>query len=67
MAISDGECTSGEGLPPQTDCRFRTRPAYWMDLQTKEMNPLWALLSLRLRLGGKIGLALKLDKLFAIT
>jgi SCP-2 sterol transfer family/DinB superfamily len=67
VAIDGGECTSGEGLPPQTDCRFRTRPAYWMDLQTKELNPLWALLSRRLRLGGKMGLALKLDKLFAIT
>ena len=67
VAIEGGECTSGEGLPAQTDCRFRTRPAYWMDLQTKELNPLWALLSRRLRIGGKMGLALKLDKLFAIT
>jgi hypothetical protein len=67
VAIDRGECASGEGLPALADCRFRTRPAYWLDLQTKELNPLWALLSRRLRLGGKIGLALKLDKLFAIT
>jgi uncharacterized protein (TIGR03083 family) len=67
VAIDGGECTSGEGLPTNTDCRFRTRPAYWLDLQTKELNPLWALLSRRLRLRGKLGLALKLDKLFAIT
>jgi hypothetical protein len=67
VAIDNGECTSGEGLPPQVDCRFRTRPAYWIDLQTKQLNPLWGLLSRRLRLGGKMGLALKLDKLFAIT
>ena len=67
VAIDGGDCTSGEGLPPKTDCRFRTRPAYWMDLQTKGLNPLWALLSRRLRLSGKMGLALKLDKLFAIT
>jgi hypothetical protein len=67
VAIESGECTSGEGLPEQTDCRFRTRPAYWIDLQTKQLNPLWALLSRRLRLKGKMALALKLDKLFAIT
>jgi hypothetical protein len=67
VAIDGGECTSGEGLPERTDCTFSTRPAYWMDLQTKELNPLWALLSRRLRLKGKMGLALKLDKLFAIT
>jgi hypothetical protein len=67
VAIDRGECTSGEGLPANADCRFRTRPAYWLDLQTKELNPLWALLSRRLRRGGKLGLALKLDKLFAIT
>jgi hypothetical protein len=67
VTIDGGECTSGEGLPEQTDCRFCIRPADWMDLQTKELNPLWALLSRRLRLGGKMGLALKLDKLFAIT
>jgi hypothetical protein len=67
VAIDRGECTSGEGLPANADCHLRTRPAYWLDLQTKELNPLWAFLSRRLRLRGKLGLALKLNKLFAIT
>ncbi len=67
VSIEGGECTSGEGLPEHADCTFRTSPAHWMDLQTKELNPLWALLSRRLRLKGKMGLAMKLDKLFAIT
>jgi len=41
VAIDNGECTSGEGLANPDRLPLRTRPAYWMDLQTKQLNPLW--------------------------
>ncbi|MDP2948087.1 MAG: DinB family protein [Chloroflexota bacterium] len=66
VEIAAGQCSSYEGLPPHADCRFRTKPAYWLDLQTKDVNPLWAIISRRLRLKG-LGLALRLEKLFQIT
>lgn len=67
VQIAEGQCSSSEGILDHTDVRFTCRPAHWIDLQTKELSPLWALLTRRLRIKGSFGLALKLDRLFAIS
>ncbi len=66
LQIAGRQCRSSEGLLRHDDVRFTTRPAHWIDLQTKELSPLWALLTRRLRIKGSFGLALKLDRLFEI-
>ncbi len=67
LAIAEGQCTAHEGAPATADIEFHTRPAYWIDLQTKELSPLWAVFTRRLRLRGKLALALRLEKLFQIS
>jgi hypothetical protein len=67
LAIAEGQCTASEGAPAEADVEFHTEPAYWIDLQTKELNPLWAVLTRRLRLRGNRALARRLDRLFQIS
>ena len=67
LAIAEGQCTAEEGSPDKADIVFHTKPAYWLDLQIKDLNPLWAVLTRRLSLKGNRGLALRLEKLFQIS
>jgi hypothetical protein len=67
LEIAEGRCTAQEGAPAVADLVFRTEPAYWIDLQTKELGPLWAVFTRRLRLRGKLLLAGRLEKLFQIS
>jgi hypothetical protein len=67
LVIAEGQCSAHEGAPAKADIEFHTKPADWIDLQTKELNPLWAVLTRRLRLRGKRALALRLDSLFQIS
>lgn len=67
LQIGEGHCRSSEGLLHHANVRFTTRPAHWLDLQTKELGSLRALLTRRLRIKGNFRLALKLDRLFQIS
>ena len=67
VQIAEGECRSAEGLLHHDDIRFTTRPAHWLDIQTKELTPPRALLTRRLRIKGDLRLALKLDRLLQIS
>ena len=67
LVIAEGQCTAQEGVPAKADVEFRTEPAYWIDVQIKELNPLWAVFTRRLRIRGNRVLALKLEKLFQVS
>ncbi len=67
IQIVEGRCHSSEGVLQHSDVRFTTTPAHWLDLQTKELGSLRALITRRLRIGGNRLLALKLDRLFQIS
>ncbi|MGQ9571837.1 MAG: SCP2 sterol-binding domain-containing protein [Dehalococcoidia bacterium] len=66
LTIAEGQCTSQEGRPAKADAEFHIKPAHWLDLQTKDLNPLWATLTRRLRIKG-LRLALRMEKLFQIS
>jgi putative sterol carrier protein len=36
LAIAERQCTSYEGPPAEADAELHTKPAHWLDLQTKE-------------------------------
>lgn len=67
IEIAGPECTSRPGRPERRDIEIRVRPRDWLDLQTKELGPVRALLTRRLRLRGKptkLGLVGRFEKLF---
>jgi hypothetical protein len=69
LAIADRQATSYAGRPERADIEIRTTPALWIDLQTKAVNPLLALLRGRLRLKPlrRMGLLARLQRLFEIS
>jgi len=69
VEIDDGRCSSHAGPPERVDVEIRASPALYIDMQTGDMNPIWSFLSgsFRVRPLTKLGLANRLEKLFAIT
>jgi len=69
VEIDDGRCSSHAGPPERADVEIRASPALYIDMQTGDMNPIWSFLSgsFRVRPLTKLGLANRLEKLFAIT
>ncbi|OGO52028.1 MAG: hypothetical protein A2148_05265 [Chloroflexi bacterium RBG_16_68_14] len=67
VEIAGPDCRSYEGRPERPTLELSASPKDWVDLTTKELNPLWGFLSRRIRVRGNILLALKLDRLFEVT
>jgi len=69
VEIDGGRCSSHAGPPERVDVEIRVTPALYIDMQTREMNPIRSFLSggFRVRPLIKLGLANRLEKLFAIT
>jgi len=69
VEIDDSRCSSHAGPPQSVDMEIRASPALYMDMQTGDMNPVRSFLSggFRVRPLTKLGLANRLEKLFAIT
>lgn len=69
LDIDDSRCSSHAGPPQHADVEIRTTPALYLDMQTGDMNPISSFLSggFRVRPITKLGLANRLEKLFAIT
>jgi hypothetical protein len=69
VGIDDARCSSHAGPPERVDVEIRASPALYIDMQTGDMNPIWSFLSgsFRVRPLTKLGLANRLEKLFAIT
>lgn len=67
IEIAGPECRSYEGRPEQATMELTASPRDWIDLTTKDLNPLWGFLTRRIRIKGNFLLALKLDRLFEVT
>ena len=69
VEIDDSRCSSHAGPPERVDVEIRASPALYIDMQTGDMNPILSFLSgsFRVRPLTKLGLANRLEKLFAIT
>jgi len=69
LEIDDSRCSSRAGPPERADVEIRASPALYLDMQTGDMNPIPNFLSGRFRVRPltKLGLANRLEKLFAIT
>ena len=69
IEIDGAQCTSREGPPERRDIEIRVKPRDWLDLQTKELSPVRALLTRRLRLSKltKLGLLARFEKLFEVS
>jgi hypothetical protein len=69
VEIDDTRCSSHAGPPERVDVEIRVTPALYIDMQTHDMNPISSFLSgsFRVRPLTKLGLANRLEKLFAIT
>ena len=66
LEIEGGRCQYNEGAPERATLEFRTTPARWLDFVTRELKPLPAILTGRIRLRGSLGLAMRMDRLFEI-
>jgi hypothetical protein len=69
LEVDDSRCSSHAGPPQHADVEIRATPALYIDMQTGDMNPISNFLSGRFRVRPltKLGLANRLEKLFAIT
>lgn len=69
LEIANRRATSYTGRPERADIEIRTTPAAWIDLQTRAVNPLVAMLTGRLRLKPlrRANLVARLERLFEIT
>ena len=67
VRISDGRAEAQRGAPESFDMEFRTKPGLWMDLSTNDLNPMWAITTRKVHLGGNSSLAMKLGSLFQVS
>jgi len=67
VRIGDGRAEAQCGAPESFDMEFRTKPALWLDLSTNDLNPMWAITTRKVHLGGNAGLAMKLGSLFQVS
>lgn len=62
--IRGGSCTVREGTADSPDCTVVTDANTWIDIVTRKVSSLDAFMSGRLRIGGDMGLAMKLQTMF---
>lgn len=65
VSIAEGHATSQDGEPAAHDVEIKTKPESWIDLSTGDLNPMWAITTRKVHLGGNMGLAMKLSELFS--
>lgn len=64
VKISNGRAESSDGPSDPFDAEIKTKPELWMDLSQGDLNPVWAITTRKVQLGGNAGLAMKLSTLF---
>lgn len=67
IKIANGRADATDGAPENFDAEVKTRPELWMDLASGDLNPMLAISTRKVKLGGNLGLALKLSTLFGST
>ena len=67
VQIDGPNCRSYEGRPEHASAELAASPKDWVDVMTKDLNPLWGFLTRRIRMKGNFLLSLKLERLFEVT
>ena len=65
--IGAGRAETEDGTPESFDIEVRTKPQLWIDLSNNDLNPVWAITTRKVHLGGNSGLAMKLSELFQVS
>lgn len=65
--IAEGKADAECGSPESFDIEVRTKPELWVDLSNNDLNPVWAITTRKVHLGGDQGLAMKLSTLFQVN
>lgn len=67
LKISNGRAECEEGAGFEHDVEIKTKPQFWMDLASGDLNPPMAIMTRKVKIGGNAGLAFKLSSLFGST
>ena len=65
LTIADGQCQFASGVVVEPTLTISTPADVWLKIARKEMNGAMALMSGKYKASGKMGLLLKMDKLFS--
>lgn len=65
IKIGNGRAESSDGPAESFDAEVKTKPELWMDLSQGDLNPVWAITTRKVQLGGNPALAMKLSSLFS--
>jgi putative sterol carrier protein len=65
LAIDSGKAAAQEGAAETHDIEIKTKPELWIDLANGDLNPAMAIMTRKVKLGGNVGLAMKLSELFS--
>lgn len=64
IKVGNGRAESADGPAEAFDAEIKTKPDLWMDLSQGDLNPVWAITTRKVQLGGNPALAMKLSNLF---
>ncbi len=65
IQIGGGRADAQTGALESHDIEIKTKPQLWIDLTTGDLNAAWAITTQKVKLGGNMGLAMKLSDLFS--
>lgn len=65
LEIGGGKAVAKTGALESSDIEIKTKPQLWIDLTTGDLNAPMAIATRKVKLGGNMGLALKLSDLFS--
>jgi len=65
LSIADGKCTFTEGSTPPPTLTIETPADVWLKIARKELNGAIALMTGKYKGKGKMGLLMKMDKIFS--
>lgn len=65
IKIAAGAATTGAGEPPNADMTLKASADDWHAVATGQMNPMQAFMTGKLKIVGDMGLAMKMQTIFA--
>jgi putative sterol carrier protein len=65
LKIEDGKCESGEGAAENPKMTLKAAADDWHAVSTGKMNPMQAFMSGKIKIEGDMGMAMKLQTMFA--
>jgi putative sterol carrier protein len=66
LKINDGSCTAGEGQIDNARATFKAAADDWYNIATGQSNPMQAFMTGKLKVAGDMGLAMKMQQMFAM-